>query len=84
VRDGAPGEQKHQMGEPHGMGEPPWAGGEVQPGRFFILVAKASALVWEVKKRDGANSALSKPKGHQPQETVRWPCVNPYSFPIWD
>jgi hypothetical protein len=35
------------------MGEQHLAGGKVQPGVFFILVAKAPALVWEVKKRDG-------------------------------
>jgi hypothetical protein len=52
LKDGAPGEKKHKIGEQHLMGEQHLAGGEVQPGLFFILVAKAPALVWEVKKRE--------------------------------
>jgi hypothetical protein len=46
-------------------------------------MARAPALVWEVKKRDGQLGTIEA-KGHQPQGKVRWPFVNPYSFPIWD
>jgi hypothetical protein len=60
------------------MGELHLAEGEVKPGLFLILVAKAPALVWEVKKREGANSALLR--GHRPNGKARWPFVNYYSF----
>jgi hypothetical protein len=55
-----------------------------KPGLFLILVAKAPALVWEVKKRDGGQLGTIQAKGHQPNGKARWPFVNHYSFPIWD
>src|SRR6516225_8755294 len=66
------------------MGEQHLAGGEVQAGLFLILVAKAPALVWEVKKRDGGQLGTVQAKGHRPNGEARWPFVNHYSFPIWD
>jgi hypothetical protein len=81
VKDCAPGEKKHKIGEPHLRGEQPLAGGQVQPGLFLILVAKAPALVWEVKKTD---RGTIEAKGRQSHGKVRWPFVHHCSFPIWD
>jgi hypothetical protein len=84
VKDCAPGEKKHKIGEQHLMGEQHLAGGEVQPGLFLILVAKAPALVWEITKRDGGQLGTIQAKGHRPHGKARWPFVNHYSFHIWD
>jgi hypothetical protein len=66
------------------MGEQHLAGGEVKPGLFLILVAKAPALVWEVTKRDGGQLGTIQAKGQRANGKARWPFVNHYSFPIWD
>jgi hypothetical protein len=84
VKDCAPGERKHKIGEQHLMGEQHLAGGEVKPGLFPILVAKAPALVWEVKKTAGGKLGSIEARGKQPDGKTRWPFVNHYSFHIWD
>jgi hypothetical protein len=83
VKDRAPGEEKHKTGEQHLRGEQHSADGEVKPGLLLILVAKAPALVWDVKKTAGGKLGTIEPKGRQPLGTARCPFV-PYSFPIWD
>jgi hypothetical protein len=84
VKDCAPGEKKHKIGEQHLMGEQHLAEGQVKPGLFLILVAKAPALVWDVKKTDGGKLGTIEAKGRQPNGKARWPFVNHYSFHIWD
>ena len=66
------------------MGEEHLATGEVKAGLFLILVTKASALVWDVKKTEGGKLGSIEPKGKQPNGKARWPFVNHYSFHIWD
>ena len=58
VKDCTPGERKHKIGEQHLMGEEHLAGGKVKPGLFLILVAKAPALVWDVKKTKGGKISV--------------------------
>ena len=53
VKECAAGEKKHKIAEQHLMGEQHLADGEAKPGLFLILVAKAPALVWDVKKTEG-------------------------------
>ena len=84
VKECGPGEKKHKIGEQHLMGEQHLADGEAKPGLFLILVAKAPALVWDVKKTEGGKLGTIEPKGKQPKGKARWPFVNHYSFHIWD
>jgi len=84
VKECAPGEKKHKIGEQHLMGEQHLADGEAKPKLFLILVAKAPALVWDVKKTEGGKLGTIEPKGKQPNGKARWPFVNHYSFHIWD
>jgi hypothetical protein len=76
VKDCAPGEKKHKIGEQHLMGEQHLAGGDVKPGLFLILVARAPALVWDVKKTGEGKIGIIEAKGHQPNGKARWPFVN--------
>lgn len=79
VVDCVAGEQKHKLAEKQLA-----AGEEKKPGLFMILVAKAPALVWEVRKTKSGKIGCLEAKGKQPNGKVRWPFVNHYSFHIWD
>jgi hypothetical protein len=82
VKDGAPGVRKHQIGEQPIVGEQPWASGEVQPGLFRILVARAPALVWDIRTTEGGPLGSLELKGKPPQGKARWPFVNHDGFAI--
>ncbi len=66
----APDERKHELAEKYLPGDPEFR------GLFLILVAKAPALVWEVK--------LGKTGVPHLQRKTPWPYVNHYHFHLLD
>ena len=66
----APGERKHELAEKYLPADPQFR------GLFLILVAKAPALVWEVKQ--------SKTGAPHLQRKTPWPYVNHYHFHLID
>jgi hypothetical protein len=66
----APAERKHRLAEPYLRQQPEFS------GLFLILVAKAPALVWEVKRGKSNVPHL--------QTSKRWPYVNHYHFHFID